>query len=373
MRSLAGRAAPAAKLLGLFLVLAWPAGLLAWIAISLPDEPSEIAVEVESVWADPVEVRVDTETPVEIVLVRSEAQQLLSPGWQDVVSRVDVSVGDIVDSFDVVAVVGTRPVVAVATDEPFTRNLSANDRGSDVAMLQTLLSEVGFYPSENIDGVFGAATGRAVKEWRESIGDQSAGRSFERNQVLWLGAGPMRVASVEIVAGRVAPAADAPVFVGEHPFERGTIVIPQTTQDAAIEEGYSLLVDERFDLGNAKKAELTELQLTELSRLLADGVVTVLPPAPTSTSVGPVSNESRLSAEFVINEPEMAVAVPGSSVLSGPNGGACVFEGTDSSGSVLSVEVVGGELGVVFLDPSSAPTQSVLVNPIDVSPELKCV
>lgn len=370
--SLVRRFVAAVQPFGLLVVLAWPAVLLAWVAVSLPDEPSEFADVVEPVWADPVEITIEARTPVEGILSGAEADQLVSPGWQGIVSRVDVAVGDTVASNDVVAVVGTMPVVAVESEEPFTRDLTANDRGSDVVMLQEFLSEGGFYSSEHIDGVFKSATGIAVKAWRKSIGDQSADRSFLHKQVLWLSGGAMKVASIEIDAGRAAPGADAAVLVGQKTFQSGRLVVPETAQEASIEAGVLLVVSERFALGAVSGAALTDAQLAELSGLLADGSVTAIPPATAPTSGGSAGSEVRVPAELASADPPLVVAVPGSAVLSGADGSACLVESVDGTGSVVLVEVVGGELGVVYLDPDEAPSSSVLVNPTDAAPELAC-
>ncbi len=356
----------------LFVILVWPAVILIGVAVLLPREPAELVEPIEPVWADPVTTAIDSRSPVEILLSDVVVDQLVSPGWNDVVARVDIEVGEVIASNTVVAFVGRLPVVAVNTPEPFTRDLVRRDRGPDVEMLQQFLSQHGVFSADDVDGVFGATTGKAVKAWRESLGDPLADQTFLRHQVLWLAASDFTVASVEIVPGRAAPAANVPVIIGRETFTTGRLVDPQTTRQSLIDGEVSLLIADRIDLGPVTDPTLTAEQLDELSKLIADGTVSVTSPASGPSSTGQAPTEIRIPAELVAINPRPVVAVPGSAVFNGGEGQACVAIDRDGTVQTITVSVVGGDLGVVYLDPSSAPSSPVLVNPTDTFPDLAC-
>ena len=59
------------------------------------------------------------------------------------VTRVEVSKGDVLNSGQLIAIVSGRPIFAVSTEFPLYRNLDLGDSGDDVRELNSLLSNLG--------------------------------------------------------------------------------------------------------------------------------------------------------------------------------------------------------------------------------------
>ncbi|PFG20757.1 peptidoglycan-binding domain-containing protein [Serinibacter salmoneus] len=69
--------------------------------------------------------------------------------------------------------VGETPVVLIAGETPFWRDLGQGSRGQDVRAVQEFLGAVGFDIAA--DGVWGAGTTEAVKDWQEQIAAPATG------------------------------------------------------------------------------------------------------------------------------------------------------------------------------------------------------
>lgn len=62
---------------------------------------------------------------------------------EQVVTRVEVSKGDVLNSGQLIAIVSGRPIFAVSTEFPLYRNLDLGDSGDDVRELNSLLNSLG--------------------------------------------------------------------------------------------------------------------------------------------------------------------------------------------------------------------------------------
>jgi len=117
-----------------------------------------------------------------------------------VVTSVEVSSGDEVVVGETLYSVNLRPVVVAVGVVPAFRDLAQNATGADVAQLQTLLTELGFYTGE-VDGVFRTSTRTAVRAWQESLGVPVDG-VVRRGDVIFVPELPVRVAfSSELTVG----------------------------------------------------------------------------------------------------------------------------------------------------------------------------
>jgi peptidoglycan hydrolase-like protein with peptidoglycan-binding domain len=92
---------------------------------------------------------------------------LARSGASGVVTSVGIAAGDSVSVGDVVFAVGLRPVTVGVGTTPMFRDLSLKASGPDVAQVQVLLSELGFYDGED-DGEFGRGTHDAVRRWQKA-------------------------------------------------------------------------------------------------------------------------------------------------------------------------------------------------------------
>jgi peptidoglycan hydrolase-like protein with peptidoglycan-binding domain len=96
-------------------------------------------------------------------------QDLARSGSSGVVTSVEVAAGDDVVAGSVVYSVDLRPVTIGVGVVPMFRDLSLKAEGPDVAQVQTLLTELGFFDGE-VDGVFGRDLRDAVRDWQDSAG-----------------------------------------------------------------------------------------------------------------------------------------------------------------------------------------------------------
>lgn len=117
-----------------------------------------------------------------------------------VVTSVAVSSGDELAVGETLYSVNLRPVVVAVGPVPAFRDLALNVAGADVAQVQELLTELGFYTGD-IDGVFGVTTSTAVRVWQGSQGVPVDG-VVRRGDVIFVPQLPVRVAlGSELVVG----------------------------------------------------------------------------------------------------------------------------------------------------------------------------
>jgi peptidoglycan hydrolase-like protein with peptidoglycan-binding domain len=160
--------------------------------------------------------------PAQVVLGRLEPLNSAAAGT--VASTGDV--GAILERGDVVGLVDTRPVALFYGDEPFARELSLGDAGTDVRQLEANLAALGFDDggAMSVDLDYTGATAAAVAEWEASIGIARSGVVPVGR--LTVAAGPVRLAEV------VAPG--TPVAAGE-PLARAILLrrIDDLVQDGS--------------------------------------------------------------------------------------------------------------------------------------------
>ncbi len=87
-----------------------------------------------------------------------------------VVSKVCGKPGQQVADGSVLAEVNYRPVFALQGDVPAVRDMVQGESGPDIAELQAGLQKLGYGTGYDQDGVFGAGTAYAVKEYYQAIG-----------------------------------------------------------------------------------------------------------------------------------------------------------------------------------------------------------
>jgi peptidoglycan hydrolase-like protein with peptidoglycan-binding domain len=103
-----------------------------------------------------------------------QIQDLARNARSGVVTSVEVAPGARVASGDSLYTVDLRPVVAAEGVVPAFRDMALRAEGEDVAQLQLLLAELGFYAGE-IDGSFGAGVRTSVRSWQDSLGIEDDG------------------------------------------------------------------------------------------------------------------------------------------------------------------------------------------------------
>lgn len=94
---------------------------------------------------------------------------LARAGRPGVVTSIEFDPGARVDVGSPLYTVDLGPVVVAEGGVPAFREMARGVEGTDVAQLQAMLVELGFFDEEP-DGAFGVGTEAAVGEWQESLG-----------------------------------------------------------------------------------------------------------------------------------------------------------------------------------------------------------
>lgn len=118
------------------------------------------------------------------------------------VTSIDHSVGKPAEPGDILFRVDLRPVVVAEGSVPAFRELSQGARGDDVAQLQALLIELGYYVGEPT-GHFTSGVSWAVKAWQRDLGVEADG-VVRSGDIVFLPELPVRlVLDDEVAVGRV--------------------------------------------------------------------------------------------------------------------------------------------------------------------------
>lgn len=134
------------------------------IADAEPPPPPRVTVQLEMRELSDTLVFRGLVTPADTV-------EVLPPDLTDrkaVVVDIPVSVGQTVESGDILAVVSDRPLIAIPMAAPLYRSLLPGMTGEDVARLQAGLNEMGY--DVRVDGRFGPETQDATKQLYEDRG-----------------------------------------------------------------------------------------------------------------------------------------------------------------------------------------------------------
>jgi len=149
---------------------------------------------------------------------------LVAPAWSGLVTAVPLEPGQTVHEFDTVAVVDGISRLAVRSEHPFHRALSAGDAGDDVRQLADALSRLAIVHGDSTDRVDGAFV-QGIETLAKMIGAPVAAQ-FDPAWFLWMHS-DRPVAAVDMQVAHLAPA-QGTVIAESRPFvERATL----TTED----------------------------------------------------------------------------------------------------------------------------------------------
>lgn len=109
-----------------------------------------------------------------------------------VVTSRELADGDTVRAGDVLLTVDLRPVVAAEGPVPAFRDLASGVRGEDVAQLQRMLADLGYYGGP-VDGIFGGGVDAAVRAWQRDLGVEPDGL-VQRGDIVFVPRLPARLA-----------------------------------------------------------------------------------------------------------------------------------------------------------------------------------
>lgn len=184
------------------------------VALEPPEDPlAEVA--------EPVRHTVDVGTVGRSLSFTAIAEWPVRPAGRQagpaVVTSVEIETGAVAVPGDVLFTTSLRPVVVARGSVPMFRSLSLQDVGEDVAQLQEMLIELAFFDGE-VDGVFGAGTRNAVREWQDSLGVDGTG-VVEMGDLVFVESLPARLVFSEtlIPGGRLADGEVVVFSVSERP------------------------------------------------------------------------------------------------------------------------------------------------------------
>lgn len=333
----------------ILLVAVSATAVLGWIALRGPASPVEPTTLDEPVVVPVREGSFDAAFDVTIAPEYGVPPRLFSPVG-GLVTSVAAAPGATLAGGDPVLGIDNMLRLAYVADEPLARPLTTGDDGPQVEDLQRYLVDLGLL--NGVDGEFGRATREAVREFNESIGVTGAARStFDPARVVWIGPGGFEVTTVQVVPG-TAVAAGEQLAAGPVPVVDATIDEPDDAPGRR-DQSWVLELDDTVVPYPRGGDPVTDDLLAALS------------------STDPPEEGEVIRAEARFAEPQQVAIVPASSVLEDDAGQRCVVVPRDGGFETVAIDVVGGGLGVVEIDPIDGLTE-VVANPTMAGLETTC-
>ena len=316
-----------------------------WAGRTALDPPADPLVA-----AEPVTYRVVTGTvgrSLRLTIVAEWQLEDLAPSSAvGTVTSVAVSDGDEVSAGDTVYTVDLRPIVAAVGAVPAFRDLSLGSQGPDVAQLQILLAEEGFYSDES-DGEFGRGTLAAVRRWQESLGLNPDG-VVRQQDVLFLPDLPSRVVRTESIrAGMLLSGGEVTLRrIDGDP----TFWIPLSPdQRGLIPRGAEVRIFAGDVVWRGFTTDVVEAE-TELTVSVASSTTNPIC-APDCRTAVPFLAPSNMDAEVVLIPDVTGPVVPLAAVQTTPEGQTVVQRVDGSRVAVQIRAVADGIAAVVGIDP----------------------
>jgi len=336
----------------LALAIVAPVSGLVVVGVFVPDSLNR-ASEVPAPITMPVIEQSDAQAVgVKASLTWTPGPTLVAPNWTGLVTSVDVQVGDVVSSGTPVVRIDGVPRVGFASTSPFYRPLSTGMTGADVQMLRDGLSGLGI-GNVGSGAVYDSTLQRAVKTFQAiflGAGGAKVDGAFDPAMVIFLPVPDVTVATVHVQVGMTAPTQGQVIVDSASVLQAFQMTPADTSVGArglpAQSDGYVLVVN------RSQPVEVGE-GFTLSDRASLDSVAQALPDHPDS-----------LLGEVRLADARVFAAVPTTSIVTGGDGGLCVFT-PSASGTLVSYPVVveGGLPGVTEVSGLDASVTSVVANP----------
>lgn len=349
-------------------------GVLLWIVLPLAlfgfvtmrtattsvEPPRAAYVTVESATAS-------TTRPIALGLQWDAGKILVAPSWSGVVQEVLVGEGDeIADGSPVVRIDGIIRR-AVTTPFPFSRQMTTDDTGSDVSMLNDYLRAHGYSATEGRR--FGWDTLVGVRAFAGDIGvpQSSSVTSFDPSWVIFL-AGSGAVQEVDFKVGAPAPSPGDDI-----------VTLKSSLVDAVLLESAPLSEDNSKDTTASVAPVEPTTKATEGEALVVNGETLAL--ADDRQRVSPdslgglaamVDDGSRSVVAVLRTEAtpgQWVLPVPG--VIVDPRGATCVKVRNDDGVLSVPVTVVGNADGRVVVSGNLKSADSIAIYPTSISVSCK--
>jgi len=262
------------------------------------------------------------------------------------ITSVPLKAGDEAAEGAVIATIDLQPVVVATGSVPMFRTLASGMSGPDVAQLQQLLTNKGFY-SGKVDGDFGQSTRIATKSWQNSIGAAQTG-VVDAGALLFVDRLPARMAVIPGVADLVAPGGVLVNVLASSPAFTATIT---ATQRSGLSSGQTISI-----MGLEGGVWTGTLGTFEpaLSGVPGSYIATI-----TGTLCGadcglvPVSGETALEGTIVLVPTTSGPIVPTSAMVVQPSGQSAVTMADGSTRAVTVVAQANGFAVVEGLEPGA--------------------
>jgi len=334
------------------------------MAIGLWPRPAEFSATTEPVFASVTVSEEALRRNASVELVLADPIRVVAAGAKGRVTSVDVSPGDSLVSGEIVFVVGGVRILAEAAPAPFWRKLKRGDTGDDVAMLQCILAERGFY-SGACDGSFGGTTLEALIAYNQAIGIGSSA-IFDPAFVLWLPMQPMVVARVDVEVGSWFAAQGEVVLTSEQ--EPIAVSLRLT---GGVESDLARFGDLAFVL-NVGGSEIPVAADLAVNMRDVIAVVDVAAAIASRSSPEDEPNDSLLSGNKLVIKGALvgskefrSLSVPTAAIVES-SGRLCVFVKAGFAPAVVLVTPVGSSItGSTFVEADLRPGQQVVLNPTE--------
>lgn len=268
---------------------------------------------------------------------------------QGVVTTIAVAPGDEVAQGSLLYSVGMRPVVVAQGMVPAFRPIGEGDEGSDVAQLQQLLADLGFYGGE-VDGEAGPATAAAIKSWQMTLEVKQTGR-VAMGDLIFVPELPTRITldADEVFRGATLTGGES-VLRGLPASPVFTVPVTEA-QAAMIPSGTRVEVTspsgDIWDAVATDQVRDSELQTVGVGLTGAHGPVL----CDDACGQVPVTGVSRLSSQIVTVEPVTGLVIPSAALITAADGQTAVV---DEDGERVPVTVVTSARGMSIIEGVAA-------------------
>lgn len=329
----------------------------AWLTSrDIPDDLTGIRAAVVPVEVEVTSTSVDFNAPAEITAFRVDGMEMVSPGTQGMATEILVESGDIVGSGTPLFRANGILVRAYSGDV-LHRPLATGDRGPDVVAAQRLLGQL--LPEVEVPetGRVDRRTVAAISAYAESIGAGSNIKVLDNTWFAVLPAEQLQVESVELTVGAPVPSLGETLVTSPAGVSGVEVTSNSQGPDGAyvfLAEGERIAVARQADLWTADEAAARPVIQTK-------GVA-----SESGTTLA-------LQGRVVLLEPEIGLSVPGASLVPGDGEASCVVLASIPHEPV-GVEVVGGDASgnAQLISPDLQPGTRVLVNPLEIAPDVRC-
>lgn len=258
------------------------------------------------------------------------------------VTEVMLTAGDRIAAGDVLFTVDLKPVIAAEGDIPSFRPLSQGTEGEDVAQLQRLLADSGYYDGDD-DGEFDHRLHWAVREWQADLGVERTGTVGDGTIVFLPGLPANAALSKDITVGAtISPGTAAvellpaaPDFKIELPEGQARLVGPGMSVAVAAADGTWEAVVTDIQLGE-NEIYTAQLAATEGDSICGDECGQI-----------PLGDPTLLSSTIFTVPAIEGVTVPASAVTTGADGQAVVVT---EAGETVEIAVLAGAEGTVVVE-----------------------